>query len=172
SSRGDVVGDFNGDGKPDLAIANTVLDNVGILLNQGTRPAASCFIPAANYAAGTGPVAIAAGNFNVDGNLDLIAANNTSSGTVNRLLGNSNGTFQTAAPYSAGTNPVAVATTDFDRDGKLDLVVADFGIFNSNAGNISVLLGAGDGSFGAASSLGVGSGKNPVAVLVADFNND
>jgi hypothetical protein len=167
-----VIGDFNGDGKPDLAVANFADDNVGILLNQGTRQPASCFFPAVNYAAGNSPVAISAGDFNLDGKPDLVAANNIPSGTVSRLLGNSNGTFQAAAPYAASTNPAAVAAADFNRDGKPDLVVADFGVFNSNAGDISVLLGAGDGSFGAASSLGVGSGKNPVAVVVGDFNND
>ncbi len=167
-----AIGDFNGDGKPDLVVANSALVNVGVLLNQGTRPAASCFIPAVNYPAGSSPVAVATGDLNRDGNLDLVAPNVVASGTLSRLLGNSNGTFLTAASYATGENSNAVALADFNRDGKLDAVVSDSGVFNVDSGNISVLLGAGDGSFGAAASLGVGSGKNPAFVTVGDFNND
>ena len=73
--------------------------------------------------------------------------------------------FATAATYSTGAAPVSIAAGDFNLDGKTDLVTA-----NSTANTISVLLGNGDGTFGANTDYAVGN--QPVAVVVADFNND
>ena len=128
-----AVGDFNGDGKPDLAVANEgdlgVGDygNVSILLGNGD----GTFQSAHNIVAGKNPVSIVVGDFNGDGRLDIAVANNGINiqggwlpGNVSVLLGNGDGTFQDHVDYPTGSGPVSVATGDFNGDGKLDLAVA------------------------------------------------
>ncbi len=115
-----AVGDFNGDGKADLAVANCSSDNVSVLLGNGD----GTFQAAVNYAAGTGPMSVAVGDFNGDGKADLAVAN-YGSNNVSVLLGNGNGTFQAAVNYAAGSWPRSVAVGDFNGDGKADLAVAN-----------------------------------------------
>ena len=93
-----AVGDFNGDGKADLAVANCDSNNVSVLLGNGN----GTFQAAVNYAAGTYPSSVAVGDFNGDGKADLAVAN-CASNNVSVLLGNGNGTFQAAVNYGAGT---------------------------------------------------------------------
>ncbi len=155
-----AVGDFNGDGKPDLAVANYGDGTVSVLLGNGD----GTFQAAVSYGAGSGPASVAVGDFNGDGKADLVVANSTD-GTVSVLLGNGDGTFQAAVNYGAGSGPASVAVGDFNGDGKADLVVG-----NCNDGVVSVLLGNGDGTFQAAVSYGTGSG--PASVAVGDFNGD
>ncbi len=95
-----AVGDFNGDGKADLAVANYSSNNVSVLLGNGN----GTFQAAVNYAAGTSPCSVAVGDFNGDGKADLAVAN-YSSNSVSVLLGNGNGTFQAAVNYGAGSSP-------------------------------------------------------------------
>jgi hypothetical protein len=155
-----AVGDFNGDGKPDLAVANVSSNNVSILLGNGD----GSFQQAVNYAAGSSPRSVAVGDFNGDGKLDLAVANSG----VSVLLGNGDGTFQTARNFPAGSTPLSVSVGDFNGDGKLDLAVANYDHFGS--GTVSVLLGNGDGSFGSARSFAAGT--RPFSVAVGDFNGD
>ncbi|HUI84292.1 MAG TPA: VCBS repeat-containing protein, partial [Candidatus Binatia bacterium] len=155
-----VVADFNGDGKPDLAVAEESSGAAGILLGNGD----GTFQPVVNYATGVSPWSIAAGDFNGDGKLDLVTANLVSN-NVSVLLGNGNGTFQSALNYSAGINPSSLAIGDFNHDGKADLAVADMG-----SNSVSVLLGNGNGTFQAPVSYGVG--PNPISVVAADLNGD
>ena len=96
-----AVGDFNGDGKADLAVANDGSNNVSVLLGNGN----GTFQAAVNYAAGTYPCSVAVGDFNGDGKADLAVANYDSN-NVSVLLGNGNGTFQAAVNYAAGTVPI------------------------------------------------------------------
>src|SRR5439155_24363672 len=77
-----AMGDFNGDGKPDLAVANSGADNILVLLGSGD----GTFQPKANFAAGKNPASIAVGDFNADGISDLVVANRGSN-TVSVLLG-------------------------------------------------------------------------------------
>ena len=142
-----AVGDFNGDGKADLAVANYGSDNVSVLLGNGN----GTFQAAVNYAAGTSPHSVAVGDFNGDGKADLAVAN-YGSNNVSVLLGNGNGTFQAAVNYAAGTSPCSVAVGDFNGDGKADLAVANYG-----SNNVSVLLGNGNGTFQAAVNYAAGT---------------
>ena len=157
-----AVGDFNGDGKPDLAVVNSYSNNVSILLGNGD----GTFQIHVDYPTGAQPGSVAIGDFNGDGKLDLAVVNSYSN-NVSVLLGNGNGTFQPAVSYGtgSGTGPAFVAVGDFNHDGKLDLAVA-----NSNSSNVSVLLGNGDGTFQTAVNYDVGGA--PTSIAVGDFNHD
>ena len=124
-----VVGDFNGDGIPDLAVTNgnnsynPPLGSVMILLGNGN----GTFTQAASspITVGYDPVSVAVGDFNGDGILDLAVANEQSS-TVTILLGKGNGTFAQATNSPISTSePNSVAVADFNEDGVPDLAVAN-----------------------------------------------
>jgi hypothetical protein len=130
-----AVGDFNGDGNLDLAITNYNDNTISILLNQNCSagaPTACTFAPAAvSPAVGSGPSAIAAGDLNADGFLDL-AVTNSNSNSVTILLGNGAGAFTATVPatgpnYSTGTTPEGLVLADFNADGRLDIVTANAG---------------------------------------------
>jgi hypothetical protein len=161
-----AVGDFDGDGKQDLAVANTGSDNVSVLPGTGT----GSFAAAVNLAAGSNPFSVAVGDFNNDGKQDLAVANAGSDNVsvlLNTTVLNPAGTFGTAQNLAAGSNPFSVAVGDFNNDGKKDLVVANF---DSNINTVSVLLGTGTGSFAAA--VNFVAGEDPRAVAVGDFDGD
>ena len=164
-----VVGDFNGDGKPDLALANqgsrlgSYTDGgVSVLLGNGD----GTFQPVVNYDAGSRLYSVTVGDFNGDGKPDLAVGGNhgllSGAAGVLMLLGNGDGTFQTATNLSAAAFGASVVTGDFNGDGKLDLA----------SPGVSVLLGNGDGTFQTAVDFSVGPNPNPVSVAVGDFNGD
>jgi hypothetical protein len=155
-----AVGDFNGDGIPDLAIAAQKNNTVNVLLGNGD----GTFQNPVDYAVGDNPFSVAVGDFNHDGTLDLAVANFLSN-NVSVLLGNGNGTFQPARNFAAERNPAWVTVGDFTGDGRLDLAVA-----NAGSDNVSVLLGNGDGSFQRPHNYSAGSG--PLGVAAGDFIGD
>lgn len=167
-----VAGDFNGDGKLDLAVTNngvsgTAGTTVAVLMGNGD----GTFQPATFFAAGTSPRFLTVGDFNLDGKLDLVTANDVvfPFGGGNVMLGNGDGTFQTALPFSAAGFPFALTVADFNGDGKPDVAVAN----NGQAGcgdTVSVLLGNGDGTFQPA--VNFGAGVAPAAIASADLNGD
>jgi FG-GAP-like repeat/FG-GAP repeat len=150
-----VIGDVNGDGKRDIAVANRGSGNVSILLGNG----AGSFRKAKNFAAGSHPTQLRFGKLNGDGKRDIAVANG--SGRVSILLGHGNGTFGPAKSFPAGVGARSLAIGDFNRDGKRDIAVVN------NTG-VSVLLGHGNGTFGAATSFP--AGINPQWVVVGNFN--
>lgn len=127
-----VAGDFNGDGKLDIAVTDSGGNAVMILLGNGD----GTFDPPITISVGSQPDAIAVGDFNNDGKLDLAIAN-YGDGTITLLLGNGDGTFAPAAgsPYAVGQGPYRVVAADFNGDGKLDLAVA-----NLTDNTVSILL--------------------------------
>jgi hypothetical protein len=122
-----TVGDFNGDGRADLAVV-TSSGNVSVLMGNGD----GTFRTAVNYGVGSGPQSVTVGDFNGDGRADLAVAN-TSDGTVSVLSGNGDGTFRTAVNYSVGAGSGSIAVGAFKGDGRADLAVA------TSAG-VSILL--------------------------------
>ena len=165
-TTGVAVGDFNGDGKPDLAVTNATSNNVSVLLGTGNGSFTNA--PGSPFAVGLTPVRIAVGDFNGDSKLDLVVGN-ANGNSVSVLLGTGNGSFINApgSPFAA-SNPDGIAVADFNGDGKLDLVVA-----NAVANNtVSVLLGNGNGTFTAAPGSPFAVGGNPQGVAAADFNGD
>ncbi|MFZ2493229.1 MAG: FG-GAP-like repeat-containing protein [Thermoanaerobaculia bacterium] len=155
-----AVGDFNKDGKLDLATAGESWDYVSILIGSGTGTLTS----SVGRAVGDAPRSVAAGDFNGDGNLDLVTAN-SGSGNASVLIGNGDATFVAAVNYAVGATPMSVVIEDFNGDGKLDLATA-----NSESDNVSVLIGNGNGTFAAAVSYAVAD--RPMSLTVADFNAD
>ena len=143
-----AVGDFNGDGLPDLAVVNPDTPSaVAIWLAipnpppSAARPASVSFRPPVGYATGLGSNFAAVGDFNGDGKPDLVVANGTSN-NASVLLGNGDGTFQQAVNYATGTNPNWVALADLTATGRW---ISPSPIWASST--ISVLLGNGDGTF-------------------------
>ncbi|WP_263355404.1 FG-GAP-like repeat-containing protein [Acidicapsa acidisoli] len=117
-------------------------------------------------ATGPYPLAMAAGDFNGDGILDLAMVVQNSD-TLTILMGKGDGTFSAAQSNPpAGEYPYSVAVGDFNMDGKVDLAIA-----NAASDNMTILLGNGDGTF-TASPTSLQTGVAPGSIAVADFNHD
>jgi hypothetical protein len=156
-----VVGDLNGDGKLDVAASEYDVNNIVVLLGDGTGG----FLPPATYATGDMPITLAIGDLNDDGILDLVTADYGGPTTVSVLLGAGDGTFGPRVAYAAGWAPWSVTIGDLNGDGKPDLVAS-----NPLTNHVAVLLGAGDGTFGPSTDFATGS--NPRFVAIADLNGD
>jgi hypothetical protein len=166
--RSIAVGDFNGDGNPDMAVANQcglavcATGSVSVLLGNGD----GTFQPAVNYAAGAvNSVIVLAKDVNGDGKADLIVLSQAPTGLcqVDLLLANADGTFQPAINLNPRPNGVlALALGDFNRDGKVDMAVID-------GSGVTVLSGNGDGSFLATSNYPLSGAES---VVVGDMNGD
>jgi hypothetical protein len=161
-----VVGDFDKDGNIDLVTANKSSQGVSVLLGKGDNT----FKPASTFSTvgfnGLSPSSVAVADFNKDGKLDLVTANNLSN-NISLLLGKGDGSFQAAVnfPLESASAPISIAVGDFNKDGKSDIVTV-----NNASQNISVLLGDGIGGFGTAKNFKVPS--RPSSVTVGDLNKD
>jgi len=129
-----VVGDFNGDGIPDLA--GNYNGSVSVQLGNGDGTFQA---PVSVYSATASSLSV--GDFNGDHKLDLLVGGSNS---VAILLGNGNGTFTTDFVFSVSVSPSSALVADLNGDGKQDVAVAG-GAFN--AGGVSIFLGNGDGTF-------------------------
>lgn len=172
------VGDFNGDGIPDLAIAiGSPLDRITILLGKGD----GTFKAGGNFNAGLDPDSLVVADFNGDGELDLAVANSnqtstTDFGNMTVLLGKGDGTFSAPAPYDAGVRPFAIAAGDFNGDGVLDLAVSASGdAATQQPPTAAIFLGQGDGTFQPAQYMVIAENRvtGPAgSIAAADLNGD
>jgi hypothetical protein len=159
------AGDFNGDGRSDMAVAGWDSGNVTILVrNAGNNG----FTVLQNYATGANPRQIAVADYDGNGQLDL-AVTNTGSGTVTILLGTGGGAFTTeGAPIATGAGAGGIAAADFDGNGRPDLAVS-----NGTAGTVSVLLrNASNTGFTQDAGSPIAVTTSPASVATGDFDRN
>jgi hypothetical protein len=161
------VGDFNRDGKPDLAVTNASSGTVTVLLGDGSGGFSAA--PGSPFPMGNYPNFVAVGDLNGDGIPDLAVTCQDGCTDVTVLLGTGTGGFTPASgsPFTVGANSFSVAVGDFNGDGKPDLAVAVYSV-----GGVTVLLG---GMASTASSLSTTSPVNitsgqsvPLTLTVSD----
>ena len=181
-----AIADVNGDGTPDLIVANEQQSktdpagSISVMLGKGN----GTFHPAVNYSSGgESAYSIVVADVNGDGKLDLVVANgclgsDCSTGSVGVLLGKGDGTFKKVVTYRSGAASVFgshVAVGDLNGDGKLDLAVANTGSGCGSGcpeGLIGILLGNGDGTFKKAKTYHTGGFDAIGWVEIADVNGD
>ncbi len=163
-----AVGDFNGDEFDDVAVG---VDSyfpgiVSVLIADGTGG----FNPATDFATGNDPEDVAIGDFDGDGNLDLVTANEYYGSTVSILLGDGTGNFSSPTNFGTVDVPRAVTVGDFDGDGNLDLATTNYSYYYYGGNTVSVLLGDGTGNFGPATTFSTTGGAP--SIEAGDFDLD
>ncbi len=167
-----AVGDFDGDGRYDLAVVNQADNTVSVLRNT-TAPAAASFAFAAkvDLAVGTTPRGLAVGDLNGDGRTDFAVTNsggNSVSVLENTTVpGAATPTFAPKQDATVGSGPRGLVAADFDRDGRADLAAA-----NSGGNSVAVLENATTSVIGFAPQLSLPVGSFPVSVAAADLDGD
>jgi len=173
-----AIGDLDGDGKPDLAVANGSSNRVSVFRNTSSSGSigAGSFAVKVDFATGIQPISVTIGDMDGDGKPDLAVANNGSN-TVSVLRNTSTsgsiaaGSFGAKVDFTTGTNPISVAIGDLDGDGKPDLAVANY---NSNTvsvyRNTSTSGSIAAGSFGA--KVDFATGTQPYSVTIGDLDGD
>jgi hypothetical protein len=169
------IGDFNGDGKPDLAVGHRSSNTASILLNTtATGAATPTFATKVDFPTGTRPFSVSIDDINLDEKPDLAVANLNSS-DVSILLnttptGAPTPTFATKVDFPTGSNPAFVSIGDINLDGKPDLAVANLGSDTASILLNTTPTGAPTPTF--ATKVDFLTGSNPRSVSIGDINLD
>ncbi len=159
-----VAADINTDGRPDLLVANQQDGTLTVLLsNQNLMSVGN------PYPTAVGPSALAVADIDGDNRQDVIVAcNNANNQDLDVLTGNANGSFNPPTHFAVGMTGTGVVASDFNGDGKVDIAVSI-----RSQGKVYTLLNTRTVqglSLGA--PIGYAVGNQPVALLLADLNND
>lgn len=162
------LADVNGDGSPDLVVAyRSTSGSIGVFLNPGDG---TLNFPqqAAGYATDSLPQALALGDLNGDGKLDLVVAGGDTAPFLDILANKGDGTFADRTSQAVGGGARSIALGDLNGDGKTDVALA---IPNVDTGGvISVFLNTGNGTFAAPTDYH--AGELPFSVAIVDLNGD
>ncbi len=158
-----VAGDFNGDGRLDLATGNAGSSDISVLLGKGD----GTFEAPRESVVGDDATALATGDFTGNRNLG-VAVLNQGSDSVTILPGNGDGTFQEPLTVSLpqGSGATSIVAADFNDDGRTDLAITDAGL-----NEVSILMGNGDGTF-QTSTIALPTGSGPYAIAAGEFTGD
>jgi hypothetical protein len=173
-----AIGDLDGDGKPELVVANYNSNTVSVYRNTGSSGsiAAGSFAAKVDFVTGTSPISVALGDLDGDGKPELVVANyNSNNVSVLRntsTIGNITvGSFAARVDFKTGTEPFSVVLGDLDGDGKPDLAAANFG-----SASVSVLRNIGSSGSIAAGSFAARvdfeTGTKPISVVLGDLDGD
>lgn len=154
--RSVAAADFDGDGRPDLAVANADSSTVTVVLKAGLGEPAII----TTHAVGTFPLSVAAGDFTGDGKPDIVSASN-STATISLLTNNGSGVFVPGGTFNSGAAGQDMTVGDFNNNGTLDVALA-------SGSGVSTLLGNGQGGFSAPTFFLASASR----IIAADFNND
>jgi hypothetical protein len=161
-----AAGDFNNDGRLDLAVNYYNEDAIGVFIQLGSEP----FGSSALFSTGnqSQPQSVTVGDFNNDDYLDIAVAN-SGTNNIGILLGYGNGDFAHPLTYSTGNNslPSSITVGHFNNDTYLDIAVV-----NSASDTLGIFLGYGNGRFANAIIYSTGVSSVPVAIAVNDLNKD
>lgn len=177
-----AIADVDGDGKPDLAVANAGVGvNTISVFRNTTVPGtinASSFTAKVDFATGPNPRSVALMDVDGDGKPDLVTANSSAASTTMSVLRNNSipaiidaGSFTGKIDFTTGTSPQHVAVADLDGDSKPDIVTS-----NVNGTSISVFRNTAAFGIIDASSLAAKvdftTGTGPVTAAIADIDGD
>jgi hypothetical protein len=162
-----ALADFDGDGKPDIVVANQADSTVSVYRNNSVIRNIS-FAAATSFSTGRMPTGLAVGDLNNDGKPDIVVSNNAPN-TISVLLNTGSGSisFAPKTDFSTQTNPYGIAIGDIDGDGNADIVVT-----NSNAAGISVFRNTSGGGMVSFTRTDMAANSTPVAVCIADIDGD
>ncbi|MBN8651019.1 MAG: VCBS repeat-containing protein [Cytophagales bacterium] len=159
-------GDFNNDGRIDFVGVNfngLLNQQVTILLNSGNGTFSGS--NKRNFASMQNTLDVAVGDFNKDGNLDVVTISQQSTNALTLLLGDGAGNLAAPIHFNAGSTPQGIAVGDMNKDGNLDVLVTNRG----TPSDVYVYLGNGSGNFAAPTIITI---ANVWDITIADFNGD
>lgn len=170
---GVLLVDISGDGKADVVTANYGNNGAGSTVSYFKYQSGTSFLNKVDYTVGSGPIALAAVDFENDNDQDILVANYGANGSGNTvsILKNDNvsGTLSSGGTLTTGTGPRSIVVGEVNGDMYRDVVTANYG--NNGAGStVSVITGASYSSFNTKTDYTVGSG--PISVGLADFDGD